>query len=50
VPQAWASFVSDMGKHPELSDHVAIELGSQLLCAGLLDRPQQMREFIEGFN
>ena len=47
---AFASMVSDLGKHPETANHIAIPLGAQMLFAGLLSRPEQMREFIEGFN
>lgn len=48
--QAYASMVSDMRKHPETENHIAIMLGMQLLVAGHLEGERQMREFIEGFN
>lgn len=48
--QAFASMISDLGKHPETREHLGIELGSQLLLAGHLASEDQMRQFIEGFN
>jgi len=48
--QAWASMVSDLGKHEETAGHVAIRLGTLLLVGGNLSQPDKMREFIEGFN
>ena len=50
LPQAWASMVSDIQKHPETQMHPAIQLGTQLLIAGHLDTTETMRRFIEGFN
>lgn len=50
VNQAFASMGSDLGKHPETANHAAIQLGMMMLMGGHLDTPQQMREFIEGFN
>lgn len=47
---AFLSMVSDLGKHPETENHLAIQLGTRLLIAGHLATPDQMREFIEGFN
>lgn len=47
---AWASMASDMRKHPETANHIALELGMMLLMTGNLDAPHKMREFIEGFN
>lgn len=47
---AWASMCSDLRKHPETDDHAAVQLGMTLLMSGLLSTPQQMRDFIEGFN
>lgn len=47
VAQAWASLVSDLGKHPT-AGHAAIELGGMQLLAGQLDTPDRMRAFIEG--
>jgi hypothetical protein len=47
---AFASLMSDLGKHPETAGHGAIELGMMLLLAGLLDTATQMRDFIDGCN
>jgi hypothetical protein len=47
VPQAAASFISDLGKHPDLSDHAVKELIGMHLFAGLLDA-QECRKLIEG--
>lgn len=50
VQQAWASMVSDMRKHPETENHIALELGMMLLMGGHNNSPMEMRKFIEGFN
>lgn len=49
VRQAWASMASDMRKHPETENHMALELGFFML---MHHNPTtaEMREFIEGFN
>lgn len=50
--QAFASFASDVRKHPEtkdISEAIAM-LGMPLLMAGLLSTPQEMREHITGYN
>lgn len=47
---AFASLVSDLGKHEETRGHGAIELGLILLMAGQLVSPAAMRDFIEGCN
>lgn len=48
--QAFASMASDLSKHPETEKHGAIQLGMMMLMGGHLNRPDQMRKFIEGFN
>ena len=48
--QAYASMISDLGKHPETDRHSAIELGMMLLMGGQLSSAEQMRKFIDGFN
>lgn len=48
--QAFASMASDLRKHPETKNHVAIEIGMMILIAGHLNSPQKMKEFIQGFN
>jgi len=50
VNQAWASMVSDMAQHLELSGHSAISLGMQMLIGGHLSSDDAMRKFILGFN
>ena len=47
---AWASMVSDLGKHDETAGHAGIGLGMMQLMGGMLSTPEQMRKFIEGFN
>ena len=47
---AFASFQSDMTKHPETANHLALELGTMLLVTGNLSSPRQMKEWIDGFN
>lgn len=48
--QAYASFISDMSKHDETKDHVALQLGMMLMMSGQLGSSEKMREFILGFN
>lgn len=36
ISGALASMMSDLGKHPELANHAAIELTGMLMVAGLL--------------
>jgi len=50
--QALASFLSDVGKHPETNDvrRLVAVIGMPLLLAGHLDTPQKMREHITGYN
>lgn len=47
---AWTSFVSDLGKHPQTSSHPAIELGTMLRVLGLWRTDGDVCNFIEGFN
>jgi len=49
-PQAFASFQGDMSKHPETSNHLALEMGTMLLLSGHLSSPDQMKSWINGFN
>lgn len=50
--QAFASLASDLGKHPETDGARKLcgELGMPMLLMGHLDSPEQMRDFINGFN
>jgi hypothetical protein len=50
INNAWASMVSDLGKHPETEKHAAIHLGMMMLMGGHLSSSDAMRKFIEGFN
>lgn len=50
LSNAFASFQSDMEKHKETSNHLALEMGTMLLLGGHLSTQQQMREWINGFN
>lgn len=50
MSNAFASIISDLGKHPETEGHADMELGMMLREAGKLDTESEMREFIEGFN
>jgi hypothetical protein len=47
---AFASMMSDLGKHEETDGHAGIQLGTMMLFSGLLGTTQEMRKFIEGFN
>jgi hypothetical protein len=48
--EAYASFCSDMSKHPDTEKHSAIELGMMMLIGGHLNSKYEMKKFIEGFN
>jgi len=50
VNNAFASFNSDMSKHSETANHLALELGTMLLLSGNLSTPDQMKDWINGFN
>ena len=50
LSQAYTSMASDLGKHSETKNHVAIQLGLRLLMTGKLNTPQEMRKFINEFN
>lgn len=50
VNQAFASMASDMNKHDETRNHIALDLGMQMLMGGFLSTPAQMANFIKGFN
>lgn len=46
--EAYASFVSDQGKHPELQyDQFLLSMGMRHVMSG---DGRQVRQFIEGFN
>lgn len=50
IAGSYASFMSDMLKYDELSDHLALELGTMLLLSGFLTTDHQIREWMLGFN
>lgn len=50
MTNAFASFQSDMSKHPETSNHMALEMGTMLLVSGQLSTSHQMKNWIDGFN
>ena len=50
ITNALGSMISDLRKHDELRDHSAIELGAMMLFGGMLNRTDDVRRFIEGFN
>jgi len=52
LSQAFASLASDLSKHPELFDANQLNstLGAAQLFSGMLDTPEKMRRWIEGFN
>ena len=50
LPQAFASMLSDMGKHEKTANHLALEMGTMLLMTGSLETSEQMRSYINGFN
>lgn len=50
LSEAFASFQSDMTKHPETDGHLALQMGTMLLLGGHLSDAQQMRNWITGFN
>jgi hypothetical protein len=47
---AWASMVSDLGKHPQTQGHSAIAFGMILKIGGGMNSIEETRSFIEGFN
>ena len=48
IPAAFASFVSDMGKHPDTPIMMPLLfIGQQFSMTG---SPEDMRKWIEGFN
>jgi hypothetical protein len=48
---AFASMASDLTKHEGTVHHSStVQLGMMLMMGGHLDTPEQMRDFIEGFN
>jgi hypothetical protein len=52
LQNAFASFVSDMGKHPETASHMALQSPMAGLGVDALMRGDavELRKYIEGFN
>jgi len=48
--QAFASFVSNLLKHPETENHLVIEMGMMLLLSGNLSTSYEMEQWINGTN
>lgn len=50
--QAFASFTSDLAKHPELEGALKIQqdLGMRMYIGGFLNTAVEMRKWIEGFR
>lgn len=48
--QAVTSMMSDLEKHKETNNHLAINLGMMFLMDGNLQTEFEARRFIEGFN
>lgn len=48
--KALASVMSDLRKHPETEDHVAMVLGMMLAMNGHLETDAQMRDWIDGLQ
>ena len=47
---AYASFMSDMGKNEKTASHPALEMGFMMLFAGHYQTAEEMKKFINGFN
>lgn len=47
---AFASMSSDLQKHSGTAGHIGIQLGMLQLMGGMLNTPDAMKNFIEGFN
>jgi len=50
LQRAFASMISDLSAHPEISDHIAIGLGVAIMRSGGLFDANSMRKFIEDFR
>lgn len=50
MQQAFASFQSDMTKHPETSDHLVLQMGTMLMIGGHLSTAKEMTDWITGTN
>jgi hypothetical protein len=50
LKNAVVSMLSDLRKHPETENHIGGEMGTMLLIGGHLNRTDEVRNWIEGFN
>lgn len=48
--QAFASFLSDMRKHDETKDHLALRMMLSMKLSGGMTTATETRKFINGFN
>ena len=48
--EAFNSFQSDMNKHEETKNHIALELGVMLYFGGHLNTKKEMINWIKSFN
>ncbi len=50
--QAFASIMSDLGKHKDLKNSriTCAEIGVPMKMGGMLNTPKEMTDFITGFN
>lgn len=48
--EALASMTSDLREHPELENHIGIQLGLMLALGGHMHSASEVRNWIEGFN
>lgn len=47
---AFSSMLSDLRKHPETENHMAIQMGMMLMVGGQMKTMDEVRSFIEGFS
>lgn len=47
---AFLSMQSDLSKHEELANHLALQMGTMLLMGGHLKTEDEMTNWIVGFN
>lgn len=48
-PNAWASFISDVRKHPATADISGHPLLGMAMASGLYNNPRDFRQFISGW-
>ena len=50
IQNAFLSMQSDMAKHEELANHLALQMGTMLLMGGNLKTESEITNWIIGFN